>query len=117
MVILIAVPDTVLPLYLKHYSGVSTWLKNILSCLLASISGRVYHISIAVPGTFFGRRPIVPEHDLTLAQVRELQNRGTCLDGIARLIGVSRRTFFRKWAVVQTLSPDRETPFSKWASR
>ena len=64
-----------------------------------------------------GRRPIVPEHDLTLAQVRELQNRGTCLDGIARLIGVSRRTFFRKWAAVQSLSPDPETPFSKWASR
>jgi hypothetical protein len=64
-----------------------------------------------------GRRPIAPKHDLTLAQVKELQNRGTGLDGIAHLIGVSRRTFFRKWAAVHRLNPDPETPFSKWAGR
>lgn len=64
-----------------------------------------------------GRQPAVPDHDLTLAQVREMQEGGTCLEKIALLIGVSRRTFFRKWAIAQDSCTDPGTPFSKWADR
>lgn len=64
-----------------------------------------------------GRRPAVPERDLTLAQVRDMKKSGVGLDEIAHLIGVSRRTFFRRWATVQDSCPDPRTPFSKWTDR
>lgn len=61
-----------------------------------------------------GRHPSVPKNDITVSQVREMRSKGMVLDEIADHIGVSRRTFFRRWRELQGRDIDPEAPFSTW---
>ena len=61
-----------------------------------------------------GRKPAVPSQDISLAQALQMNAGGTSLADIANYIGVSRRTFFRRWSAAQASGIDPETPFSDW---
>ena len=61
-----------------------------------------------------GRPPAQPEHDITLERVKHLRFMGVPVEAIAKEIGVSKRTFYRKWRQIGDKCLDSSTPFSKW---
>lgn len=61
-----------------------------------------------------GRRPVAPAQDISFAQALQMNAGGTSLANIADYIGVSRRTFFRRWSAARASGIDPETPFSDW---
>ena len=63
-----------------------------------------------------GRPSVRPENDMTFGHVQHLRIMGVPVEAIAKEIGVSRRTFYRKWTQAQGLGPAPETPFSQWTA-
>ena len=61
-----------------------------------------------------GRPSVRPENDMTFGRVQHLRFMGVPVEAIAKEIGVSRRTFYRKWTQAQELGLAPETPFSQW---
>ena len=63
-----------------------------------------------------GRPTCKPKNDLTLEQVRHMRFMRVSVADIASTIGVSKRTFYRKWAALNgnNVDVDYDTPFSKW---
>lgn len=61
-----------------------------------------------------GRPPAVPENDISVRQAEKMRSDGLSLDEIAAHIGVSRRTFFRRWDAAREKKADPEMPFSRW---
>lgn len=60
-------------------------------------------------------RPIKPpNNDITLEQVHKMQSEGMRADDIAAVIGVSRRTFYRKLKAAKQSGVDPTAPYSKW---
>lgn len=60
-------------------------------------------------------RPVKPPvNDITLLQVEKMQSNGMKADDIAAFIGVSRRTFYRKFNKAKQESLDPLTPYSNW---
>ena len=54
------------------------------------------------------------KNDLTLARIHHMRFMNVPVETIAKEIGVSRRTFYRRWNQIAQLNLDPETPFSKW---
>lgn len=61
-----------------------------------------------------GRPPVVPENDLTLGRVHHMRFMNVPVKVIADEIGVSKRTFYRRWKQIEKLDLDPDTPFSQW---
>ena len=61
-----------------------------------------------------GRPFCEPQNDLTLGRVRHMRFMRVPVAEIAATIGVSKRTFYRKWAALNSKNVDDNTPFSKW---
>ena len=61
-----------------------------------------------------GRPSVRPENDMTFGRVQHLRLMGVPVEVIAKEIGVSRRTFYRKWTQAQGQGIAPETPFSQW---
>ena len=61
-----------------------------------------------------GRPSVRPENDMTFGRVQHLRSMGVSAEAIAKEIGVSRRTFYRKWTQAQVQGIAPETPFSQW---
>lgn len=60
-------------------------------------------------------RPVKPPgNDITLGQVYKMQSDGVKADDIAVVIGVSRRTFYRKLKAAKQSGLDPTVPYSKW---
>ena len=62
-----------------------------------------------------GRPSVEPENDISLASVYHMQSMGIPAKDIARKIGVSKRTFYRRLEQARRKSLDPSTPFSQWA--
>ena len=60
-----------------------------------------------------GRPSSVPSNDLTFEKVRYMRSMGVTVSEIAREIGVSKRTFYRRWRNIAD-SMLEGTPFSQW---
>lgn len=63
-----------------------------------------------------GRPSAIPGNDLTLGRVYHMRFMGTSVEAIAKEIGVSKRTFYRRFAKVSGKNLDPDTPFSQWDS-
>ena len=61
-----------------------------------------------------GRPAVQPENDLTLGQVYHMRCMGITAESIARKIGVSKRTFYRRLNQVNGKNLSEDTPFSQW---
>ena len=61
-----------------------------------------------------GRPSVRPENDMTFGHVQHLRSMDVPAEAIAKEIGVSRRTFYRKWTQAQVQGIAPETPFSQW---
>ena len=61
-----------------------------------------------------GRPLVVPKNDLTIARIQHMRFMGVSVDTIAGKIGISKRTFYRRWKQIQWKHLDPETPFSQW---
>ena len=61
-----------------------------------------------------GRPKSVPKNDITLARVHHMRFMGVPARDIAEEIGVSRRTFYRRFEQIKYKNLDPDTPFSKW---
>ncbi len=61
-----------------------------------------------------GRPSAKPVNDFTFGRVQHMRFMGVSAAAIAEEIGVSRRTFYRRWTQAQKLDLDPETPFSQW---
>lgn len=62
-----------------------------------------------------GRSSAVPKKDISIRQAREMRSEGLTLEEIAAHIGISRRTFFRRWRDITNGEADPDTPFSRWS--
>ena len=62
-----------------------------------------------------GRDFAVPKNDISIQHAREMRSEGLTLEEIAAYIGISRRTFFRRWHDIADRDADPDTPFSRWA--
>lgn len=62
----------------------------------------------------YGRPSCIPVHDMTLDEVRSKRDTNTSIGDIAKEIGVSKRTFYRKWNAISNKALDGATPFSEW---
>ena len=60
-----------------------------------------------------GRPKSVPKNDITLARVHHMRFMGVPARDIAEEIGVSRRTFYRRFEQIKYKNLDPDTPFSK----
>lgn len=60
-----------------------------------------------------GRPKSVPKNDITLARVHHMRFMGVPVRDIAEEIGVSRRTFYRRFEQIKYKNLDPDTPFSK----
>ena len=61
-----------------------------------------------------GRPTAAVKNDLTLARIHHMRFMNVPVETIAKEIGVSKRTFYRRWSQIAQLNLDPETPFSKW---
>ena len=61
-----------------------------------------------------GRPSVKPTNDITLASVYHKRFMGLSMEDIAKSIGVSRRTLYRKWEKISDKNIDPDTPFSQW---
>lgn len=61
-----------------------------------------------------GRPAAAVKNDLTIARIHHMRFMNVPVETIAKEIGVSRRTFYRRWNQIAHLNLDPETPFSKW---
>ena len=61
-----------------------------------------------------GRPTAAVKNDLTLARIHHMRFMNVPVETIAKEIGVSKRTFYRRWNQIAQLNLDPETPFSKW---
>ena len=61
-----------------------------------------------------GRPAAAVKNDLTIARIHHMRFIYVPVETIAKEIGVSRRTFYRRWNQIAQLNLDPETPFSKW---
>ena len=61
-----------------------------------------------------GRPAAAVKNDLTIARIHHMRFMNVPVETIAKEIGVSRRTFYRRWNQIAQLNLDPETPFSKW---
>ena len=76
-----------------------------------------------------GRPTAAVKNDLTLARIHHMRFMNVPVETIAKeigvskrtfyrrwnqMIGVSKRTFYRRWNQIAQLNLDPETPFSKW---
>lgn len=61
-----------------------------------------------------GRPAAKPKNDLTLGRVYHMRFLGVPAETIAEDIGVSRRTFYRRLALINGKNLSEDTPFSKW---
>ena len=61
-----------------------------------------------------GRPSVVPKYDITLGCVQHKRFMGISVEAIAKEIGVSKRTFYRRWTQAEKLGLDPDTPFSQW---
>ena len=55
-----------------------------------------------------------PKYDITLGCVQHKRFMGISVEAIAKEIGVSKRTFYRRWTQAEKLGLDPDTPFSQW---
>lgn len=70
---------------------------------------------LATAGPAAHGRPVKPPvNDMTLQQACRMQSEGVRVDDIAALIGVSRRTFYRKLKAAKQAGLDPAVPYSKW---
>jgi len=60
-----------------------------------------------------GRPLVSPKNDITLGRVLHMQFKGVSAEEIAKMIGISRRTYFRIMKNLENNHYDPETPFSK----
>lgn len=63
-----------------------------------------------------GRPSVIPGNDITLGRVYHMRFMGTSAEAIAKEIGVSKRTFYRRFAKASGKNLDPDTPFSQWDS-
>ena len=61
-----------------------------------------------------GRPSVVPKYDITLGCVQHKRFMGISVEAIAKEIGVSKRTFYRRWTQAEKLGLDPDPPFSQW---
>ena len=61
-----------------------------------------------------GRPVVLPKNDLTLGCVHQMRDMGVPAGTIAKEIGVSKRTFYRRLEQIAGKSISEDTPFSKW---
>ena len=63
-----------------------------------------------------GRPSVMPGNDITLGHVQHMRFMGIPAEAIAKEIGVSKRTFYRRFAQARVKHLDPDTPFSQWDS-
>lgn len=68
----------------------------------------------AVPRRKRGRPSAVVKNDLTLARIHHMRFMNVPVETIAEELGVSKRTFYRRWKQIACMDLDPETPFSRW---
>ncbi len=61
-----------------------------------------------------GRPSVIVKNDLTLGHVRHMRFMNNSVEKIAEEIGVSKRTFYRRWKQAEKMNIDENTPFSRW---
>lgn len=61
-----------------------------------------------------GRPSAVVKNDLTLARIHHMRLMNVSVGTIAEELGVSRRTFYRRWKLAEKRDIDESTPFSQW---
>ena len=61
-----------------------------------------------------GRPAVQPKNDLTLGQVRHMRFMSIPAETIAKEIGVSKRTFYRRLNEINGKNLSEDTPFSLW---
>ena len=61
-----------------------------------------------------GRPPVEPQNDYTLGRVQHMRVMGVSVETISREIGVSKRTFYRRWKDAERLCLGPDIPFSRW---
>ena len=61
-----------------------------------------------------GRPSANPKSDLTFGHVQHMRFMGISVEKIAKEIGVSKRTFYRRWMKAENKGLAPDTPFSQW---
>ena len=61
-----------------------------------------------------GRPSANPKSDLTFGHVQHMRFMGISVEKIAKEIGVSKRTFYRRWMQAENKGLAPDTPFSQW---
>ena len=82
--------------------------------IIVTENGPCLSIELAEGNNNIGRPRASIVEDLTIADIQHARFMDTSMEEIAKRIGISRRTLYRKWNSINGLNLPSDLPYSRW---